>query len=95
MTGRAQQLIFIKTEKRLPNGKFLEDDYDVRLNDAGRKIIGRILWTYGPSRQSPWYWTITVPMPQSRTRRGYAATRDEAMAQFAVAYRYNEAMLQQ
>jgi hypothetical protein len=32
-----------------------------------------------------WFWTITARVPQSAYDRGYAATREEAMADFKVA----------
>jgi hypothetical protein len=34
-----------------------------------------------------WFWTITVRLPQYPTVRGYAATREEAMAEFKRAWR--------
>jgi hypothetical protein len=34
-----------------------------------------------------WFWTITARLPQHPTVRGYAATRDEAMAEFKRAWR--------
>jgi hypothetical protein len=33
-------------------------------------------------RETPWFWTITERVPQSKLDRGYAATREDAMAAF-------------
>jgi len=34
----------------------------------------------------PWFWTITERVPQWPTQRGYAATREDAMADFEAAW---------
>jgi hypothetical protein len=48
--------------------------------------IGRImLHPQGPQGQ-PWFWSITARVPQYPHDRGYAATRDEAMAAFKMAW---------
>ena len=50
--------------------------------DGGR-VVGRIfLHAQGP-QGTPWFWTITAPdTPPSVDKRGYSATREEAMTDF-------------
>jgi hypothetical protein len=56
------------------------DDYEVF--DANRRSIGRIMLHPRAPAGMPWFWTITARVPQSTYDRGYAATREEAMADF-------------
>jgi hypothetical protein len=44
--------------------------------------LGELATARPPSRETPWFWTITARVPQGTDERGYAATREEAMAQF-------------
>jgi hypothetical protein len=44
------------------------------------------MWTHAASRETPWFWTITARVPQCPYDRGYAATREEAMAAFKAAW---------
>jgi hypothetical protein len=81
-----QQLVLVRARKSRPGGHWSDDDYDVRLGDASGQVIGRIFQAVMAPANRPWFWTITVRMPQGPTQRGYAATREEAMAAFKRAW---------
>ena len=71
--------MLILRQTNLGSGK-LSDDFEVL--DADRKPVGRILWTHAASRNTPCFWTITARVPNSMSDRGYAASREQAMADF-------------
>jgi hypothetical protein len=49
----------------------------------GDKVIGRIMLHPQAPTGQPWFWTITTLERQpSVSNRGYAATREKAMADF-------------
>jgi len=57
-----------------------KDDWVVL--DGGR-VIGRIFLHPQALEGRPWFWTITASdIPPSIHKRGYSATREEAMAAF-------------
>ena len=58
------------------------DENDFVVLDGGR-VIGRIFLHPQTPEGRPWFWTITAPdIPPSIDKRGYSATRQQAMADF-------------
>lgn len=57
------------------------DDYDVR--DKGERVIGRIMLHPQAPKDQPWFWTITaLEVTPSVYNKGYAESREQAMADF-------------
>jgi hypothetical protein len=72
-------LILKRASKHRPGGPWSDDDYDVF---DGDRHIGRIMWTHAASRDTPCFWTIAARVPNSMYDRGYAASREQATANF-------------
>ena len=72
-------LVLKRASKHRPGSQWSDDDYDVF---DGDRHIGRIMWTHAAPTDRRWFWTITARDPQSAYDRGYAASRDDAMADF-------------
>jgi hypothetical protein len=62
----------------------LKDDYEVL--DENRKPIGRIMRALAAPSKTPWLWSITARFPQTPHDRGYAESREQAMADFKAAW---------
>jgi hypothetical protein len=72
-----------RASKHRTGGPWDDDDYD--LYDGKRKI-GRIMLHPVAPAAHPWFWTIAARVPQSPNDRGYAASREDAMAAFKAAW---------
>ena len=82
--GRSPKLILVHASKSRPSGQWFDDNYDVW--DGKAKVVGHIFRAPTALPGRSWYWIITVRLPQYPTLRGYAATREEAMAEFKRAW---------
>jgi len=67
-----------------PTGLGQADDWSVF--DSEHHEIGRIMRHLQAPPALPWFWTITARVPQLPSDRGYAPTREAAMAAFKSAW---------
>ena len=73
-------LTLIRANKSRGGGHWSDDDYDVY---ASGRVIGRIMLHPQAPKDQPWFWTITAREAKPSTaNHGYAATREQAMADF-------------
>jgi len=68
------ELVLVSARKSRRSNHWGNDDYDVRR--------GIFRTTVAPTT-TPWFWTIIRLKPLKSTERGYAATREAAMAALA------------
>ena len=77
----AAALILVRANKSRGGGFWPDDDYDVC--DKGNRVIGRIMRHPQAPEDQPWFWTITAREAKpSIYNKGYAASREKAMADF-------------
>jgi hypothetical protein len=84
-TKRTDQLILKRAALSRPSGQWSDDDYDVLCEG---KVVGRIYRATGKVPDYEWFWgRLDRPPPARPTDHGDAATREDAMAAFAKAWR--------
>jgi hypothetical protein len=75
------QFVLVSARKNRGAEHWSEDDYDVR--DSHGKVVGRIMRHPQAANDRPWFWTIVArEIPPSVHNHGYAATREDAIADF-------------
>ena len=77
------RLVLVSARKSRGADYWDKDDYDVRLGNASGRVVGRIFRQPRAPKEQPWFWTITArEKSPSVYNRGYAASREQAMADF-------------
>jgi hypothetical protein len=77
------KLVLVSARKSRGTDHWDKDDYDVRLGDKSGPVVGRVMRHPQAPEAQPWFWTITArEQPPSVYNHGYAASREQAMADF-------------
>ena len=75
-------LTLVRANKSRGGGHWSDHDYDVY---AGGRVIGRIMLQTQAPKDQPWFWFWTITAQEAKpstANHGYAATREQAMADF-------------
>ena len=80
MRRKRQKLVLVNATNDSPGAKRSHHDYDI-WDDKG-KIVGRVFRAANAPKDQPWFWIGTERGARMPTDRGYAATREDAMAAF-------------
>ena len=86
MADGRDQLHLVRTSKSRGGG---DDDYDVC---DGNQIIGRIVRHPQAPMEAPWFWVIVAEglTPSWLMDRGYAVSREQALAEFRARWTLND-----
>ena len=76
MRRNDQKLILVHAA----SGRRTSDDYDIWDNKG--RVVGRVFRAANSPKEQPWFWIVAERAILVPTDRGYAATREEAMAAF-------------
>ena len=79
------ELVLVSARKSRGSNHWGNDDYDVRRVHTRGPVVGGIFRSTVAPTTTPWFWTIIRLKPLKSTERGYAATREAAMAALAAA----------
>jgi hypothetical protein len=77
-------LTLIRANKSRGEGQWFDDDYDV-FNEG--KVIGRVMRHPQAPPDQPWFWTIVQGILPSIHNRGFAVSREQALADFKARWR--------
>jgi hypothetical protein len=82
---RTTVLLLKRASLSRPSGEWSDDDFDVLADGA---VVGRIFKANAAPVGSPWMWTLLFEHHKDRSpTHGYCATREAAMAAFAISWR--------
>ena len=86
MIEAGREVLFLKrASASRSSGHWSDDDFDVLCNGT---VVGRIFKANAAPVGTPWMWTLAFGHHEDRTpTRGYAESREAAMAAFAKRWR--------